>query len=78
MTIENEIKKWLEDYEEITGMAYGDEDTLEGSAYILFNRALKELKTFKKGFNIMMEWFDWIPDGEDKEKVDKQLKRLGL
>jgi hypothetical protein len=32
---------------------------------------------FEKGFNILMEYFDSISD-EEKEKVDRKLKRLGL
>lgn len=36
------IREWLKDYELATDTAYGDEDTLDGSAYILFNRILAE------------------------------------
>lgn len=32
---------------------------------------------YKKGFNILMEYFDFIPD-EDKVKVDEDLKEVGL
>jgi hypothetical protein len=38
---------------------------------------LKELRNYKKGFNILMEYFDSIND-EEKPKVDKRLKRLNL
>jgi len=43
---------------------------------------LKELikkkdKEIKKGFNLLMEYFDSISD-EEKPKVDNDLKRLGL
>jgi hypothetical protein len=36
-----------------------------------------ELKKYQKGFNILMEYFDSIAD-EEKPKVNKRLKRLGL
>jgi hypothetical protein len=36
-----------------------------------------DLKKYKKGFNILYEYFDSISD-EEKPKVDKKLKRLGL
>ena len=39
-----EIKKWLHDYELATDDAYGGEDTLDGSAYILLNRILNEIR----------------------------------
>ena len=39
-----EVRDWLQDYEELTGEAYGDEDTLEGSAYILLSRMANLLK----------------------------------
>ena len=35
------------------------------------------LNDYKKAFEILMEYFDFIPD-EDKPKVDKALKKLGL
>ena len=35
-----EILEWLSDYEETTGKSYGDDETLEGSAHILFNKVL--------------------------------------
>lgn len=38
------VKKWLKDYEAATGQSYGDSDTIEGSAYIIFNYILVELR----------------------------------
>ena len=32
---------------------------------------------YKTGFNILMEYFDFIPE-EEKEEVHKQLEELGL
>jgi len=32
---------------------------------------------YEKGFDIMMEYFDDIPE-EERADVDKRLKRLGL
>lgn len=42
-TIKRAILLWLTDYELATGRAYGDEDTLDGAAYILFKKILAEL-----------------------------------
>lgn len=41
------------------------------------NTYFVETEDYKKGFNLLMEYFDSISD-EEKPKVDKQLKRLGL
>lgn len=38
---------------------------------------IDELKNYKKGFNILMKYFDSISD-EEKPIVDRKLKRLGL
>lgn len=40
-------------------------------------KELKKLRNYKKGFEILNEYFDSIED-EEKPKVDKKLKRLGL
>ena len=32
---------------------------------------------YEKGYNILMEWFEYIPE-EDREEVDRQLKEVGL
>jgi len=44
---------------------------------IKFKQLKKDLKRFEKAFYIMYCYFDSISD-EEKPKVDKQLKRLGL
>jgi len=37
----------------------------------------EEIEKYKKGFNILMEYFDSISD-EEQPKVDKLLKAVGL
>lgn len=37
----------------------------------------KELKRYQKAYQILICYFDSIPD-EEKHKVDKKLTRLGL
>lgn len=32
---------------------------------------------YKKGFNILMDYFNFIPQ-EDKEEIDQRLKKIGL
>lgn len=43
------------------------------------NRIVEEHKNnrFEKGYHLVMEYFDSISD-EEKPKVDKELKKLGL
>ncbi len=41
-----DILDWLKDYELATDQVYGDEDTLDGSAYILFNKILREERKY--------------------------------
>jgi len=36
-----------------------------------------ELKSYKKAYNILMDWFDYIPE-EDRAEVSKQLEEVGL
>jgi hypothetical protein len=36
-----------------------------------------EVEKYKEGFNILMEYFDSIPD-EEKNKVHTRLKEVGL
>jgi len=31
---------------------------------------------YEKGFNILMDWFNYIPE-EDRIEVDKELKKVG-
>jgi len=38
---------------------------------------IKDLKRYKAGFYLLMEYFDSIED-EEKPKVSKKLERLGL
>jgi len=35
------------------------------------------LQVNQKGYNILMDYFDYIPE-EEKESVDKKLKEIGL
>ena len=34
-------------------------------------------KNYKKAYNILMDYWDSLPD-EEKPEIDKQLKKLGL
>lgn len=43
----------------------------------IYQKDQKELEKYKKGYGILAEYFDSIPD-EEKPKVDKQLKEIGL
>lgn len=46
--IEKRIRKWLEDFEKITGISSEpDTDTFEGDAYSIFNEILFEKKEIK-------------------------------
>lgn len=38
---------------------------------------MKKKPDYKKGYEILSEFFDYIPD-EDKEQVDKDLKKVNL
>jgi len=33
---------------------------------------------YEEAYNILMDYFDYIPEGEDREEVDKRLKECGL
>jgi len=37
----------------------------------------KELNRYKKAYNILMDWFDYIPE-EDRQDVCDQLDKVGL
>lgn len=37
----------------------------------------KELRRYKKAYNLFMDYFDYLPD-EDKEGVSKKLEKLNL
>lgn len=43
----------------------------------LINELEKDKSRYEKAFNILMDYFDSISD-EEKPKVSKQLKKLGL
>lgn len=43
-----EIKKWLKEYEDLTGELEADNDTLEGGAYILLSNTLRIIKGGKE------------------------------
>ena len=32
---------------------------------------------YKKAYNILMDYFNCIPEGEERIKVDKELKEVG-
>jgi len=38
---------------------------------------LEKLDKYKEGFNIVMEYWDSLPD-EEKPKIDRRLRNLGL
>ena len=38
---------------------------------------VKELRKYKKGFDILCDRFDYLPE-EDKPIIDKALKKVGL
>ena len=46
------IKEWLHDYELATDEFIGDDDTLDGSAYNLFNKILREEKEYQDTIKI--------------------------
>ena len=44
-----EARGWLKDYSEMTGEDYGDEETMEGAAYLLLSQAIRLLRVEDKG-----------------------------
>ena len=40
-------------------------------------KLIKEKEKYRKGFDILMDYFDSISD-EEKPEVDRQLKEIGL
>ena len=53
-------------------------ETIPKDDLILTNQLLeKELIKFKKAYHLLMTYFDSIAD-EEKEKVSKELEKLGL
>ena len=41
------------------------------------NKDIESLKPYERGYNILHDYFDYIPE-ESKEKVDNDLKKVGL
>jgi hypothetical protein len=37
----------------------------------------KKIPDYEKGFNVLIEYFDYLPD-EDKDYIDKELTKCGL
>ena len=44
---------------------------------VICNCLKKDLERYKKAYNILMDYWDSIPD-QDKKEVDQELKKLGL
>lgn len=44
--ITEKINVWLKDYELATNTTYGDDETLDGSAYILLNEVANFIKKY--------------------------------
>ena len=52
-------------------------DLLEGNLKDLFNGIVRQpLPDFEKAYNILMDWFDHIPE-EDRQEVSDQLEKVG-
>jgi hypothetical protein len=51
-----------------------DKDYIEISKYI---KLLKEKEEFKQAYNLLMDYWDYIPDDEKRE-LDSKLKKLNL
>ena len=43
----------------------------------LINNKNEKLDVYKEGYNILMEYWDSLPD-EEKPKIDRKLRDLGL
>ncbi|MEK6888481.1 MAG: hypothetical protein AABW80_00050 [Nanoarchaeota archaeon] len=41
------------------------------------NKELNSLPNYEEGFNVLMDYWDFIPI-EDRHQVDKKLKKFGL
>lgn len=67
------IEEYLESLEDSYTYIY--EDDYNGGTFTIFK--IEKPIDYKKGFEILMEYFDSIAD-EEKEEVDKQLKEVGL
>lgn len=38
----------------------------------------KELKRYKKAYGLLIDYWDFIPEGEDRKQLHKELEKLGL
>ena len=43
----------------------------------LLHKTQDELDKYRKGFNVLMQYWDSLPD-ESKPKIDKELAKIGL
>lgn len=59
------------------GECCGDCDRTKVIPERMRNRELAQKPNYKKGFRILIEYFDSIPD-EEKSKVNKKLIEVGL
>jgi len=44
---------------------------------MVIDMAKRKRPSYKKGFNILMDYWDFIPEDE-RHNVDKKLKKVGL
>ena len=54
-----------------------DEQTKQLHRYLTKDQLIEKLITYEKGFNILVHYFDYIPE-EEKDQVDNKLKELNL
>ena len=43
-----------------------------------FKKIKKDLKRYKEGFNVLIEYLDTLLCNKEKDKINRKLKRLGL
>ena len=56
LNLKKRAREWLADYEKITGTCYGDDETLEGSAYILLSAVLVALDDTEQEGTALENW----------------------